>query len=281
MSSPIATSTLAPGRSTTSRRANLRRLWLLTWSMALGDLRRQYAGSLLDVVWAVAKPLLELTTYTFVFAVLLKVRFHPEYSTSVSALFLFCGWMVYVTLSESLSRCQGVVRENVHLIRKVHVPAAILPAYVTFSELVVQLMRIAILVGASLIVGWGISGWALLLPLVLFFQFLFTYGLAMLLSTVAVFFKDVRQLLNPLLLIWMFISPVFYPESVFPRPFTPILVFNPLAHLIGIYRQILLNHTAPLPGQMIIFGAASITVFAVGWWVFRRQAPHFSDLLGG
>lgn len=279
--SPTMNGALAPSRSTPLRRPDFRRLWVLTWSMALGDLRRQYAGSLLDVVWAVAKPLLELLTYTFVFTVLLRVRFHPDYSTSVSALFLFCGWMVYVTLSESLSRSMSVVRDNVHLIRKVHVPATILPAYVTFSELVIQVMRMAILVAASLIVGWGVGPWALLVPVVMVFQFMFMYGIGLLLATASVFFKDVRQLFQPLLLIWMFISPVFYPESVFPRPFYPILVFNPLAHLIGIYRQILLNHQAPIPGQVIIFGAASVTVFAVGWWIFRKQSPHFSDLVGG
>ena len=275
------TTAFAPTRSAPSRRASARRLWLLTWSMALGDIRRQYAGSLLDVVWAVAKPLLELLTYTFVFSVLLRINFHPSYSTAVSALFLFCGWMVYVTVSEALSRNLNVIRDNVHLIRKVHVPAAILPAYITCSELLIQVMRMTILISASLIVGWGISPWALLLPLVMLFQFMFIYGLALILATMSVFFRDIRQLLQPLLLLWMFISPVFYPASVFPQPFKPILVMNPLAHLIGIYRQILLNHQAPLVGQMIIFGTASLTVFFVGLWIFRKQSPHFSDLLGG
>lgn len=274
-------SALAPRRTTPTRRAHVQRLWTLTWSMALGDLRRQYAGSLLDVFWAVAKPLLELVTYTFVFTVLLRVRFHPDYSTALSALFLFCGWLVYVTINETLSRSLSVVRDNVHLIRKVHVPAATLPAYIAASEQVIQLMRMALLVVAALVIGHGLSLWALLLPVVMLFQFLFAYGLAMLLATVAVFFRDARQLLQPLLLIWMFVTPVFYPESVFPRPFLPILVFNPLAHLIGIYRQILLNHQAPLPGQIIIFGTVSLTVFAVGSWVFRKQSPHFSDVLGG
>jgi lipopolysaccharide transport system permease protein len=274
-------SALAPPRKTPTQRARVQRVWWLTWSMAVGDLRRQYAGSLLDVFWAVAKPLLELVTYTFVFTVLLSVRFHPDYSVALSALFLFCGWTVYVTVSETLTRSLNVVRENVHLIRKVHVPAGVLPGYITASELVIQLMRMALLVVAALVIGHGLSFWALLLPVVMVFQFLFCYGIALLLATVAVFFRDVRQMLQPLLLIWMFVTPVFYPESVFPRPFLPILVFNPLAHLIGIYRQILLNHQAPLPGQIIIFGTVSLTVFAVGSWVFRKQSPHFSDVLGG
>jgi|ETNmetMinimDraft_30_1059905.scaffolds.fasta_scaffold92039_1 lipopolysaccharide transport system permease protein len=271
----------APQVIVTSSKPDLRRLVKLTWSLAVGDLKRQYVGSALDVVWAVVKPLIELLTYAFVFTVLLRVRFHPDYPPSVNALYLFCGWLVFITVHESITRSTDSVRDSVHLIRKVHVPAEILPAYLNFSEQIVLIFRVSLLLAASVIVGWGVSPWALLLPIVMFFQFLFTYGIGLVLSTLSVFYKDARQLLSPVLMIWMFITPVFYPENVFPRPFTPILIANPLSHLIGIYRQILLNHQPPLPGQVIIFGASAITCFAVGWWVFRRQSPYFSDIVGG
>ncbi len=271
----------APQVVTVTARPGLRRQAQLAWSMAVGDLRRQYVGSFLDVVWAVAKPLLELLTYTFVFTVLLRVQFAPDYPVAVSALFLFCGWQTYITVAETITRSTNVVRENVHLIRKVHVPPEILPAYINISEMFIQCVRVVILILATVAVGWHIGPWALLLPFVMAMQLLFTYGLSLLLATLAIFYRDVHQLLQPSLLIWMFLTPVFYPENVFPRQFLPILVFNPLSHVIGMYRQILLNGQPPLPGQVIIFSACAVTTFALGLWVFRRHAPHFSDMLGG
>jgi len=264
---------------TAAVKPSVRRLARLTWTLALGDLRRQYVGSFLGVVWTVLKPLLELLTYTFVFTVLLRVRFDPHTSTVVSALFLFCGWMVFVTVHETLSRSTTVIRDNSHLIWSVHVPAGVLPAYPAVSELLTQTLRVGLLMIAALIVGPGLSPWALLLPLVMLLQLVFTYGLALLISSLAVTYRDVRNLLQPALLIWMFVTPVFYPENVFPRQFLPVLVLNPLSHLIGMYRQILLNHQAPLPGQVLIFGLSSLAILALGSWVFHRRAPHFADLV--
>ncbi len=268
----------APAQVTTAQpRPDARRLARLTWMLALGDLRRQYVGSFLGVVWTVLKPLLELLTYTFVFTVLLRVRFDPHTSTAVSALFLFCGWMVFVTVQDTLLRSTTVIRENAHLIWSVQVPAGVLPAYPAVSELLTQGLRIAMLLVAALVVGHGISAWVLLLPLVIGLQLVFTYGLALLIGTLAVSFRDIRNLLQPALLIWMFVTPVFYPENVFPEPFLPVLVLNPLSHLIGMYRQILLNHQAPLLGQVLIFGTAALAALLVGHWAFRRKAPTFAD----
>lgn len=274
-------SSATPRFQTTTPQPGPARLAQLTWSMAVGDLRRQYVGSFLDVVWAVVKPLLELLTYTFVFTVLLRVQFSPGYSVYVSALFLFCGWQVYITINETLGRSTNVVRENVDLIRKVHVPAEVLPAYINLSELFIQCSRLIILIVATLLVGHHIGPWALLLPIVLVFQLMFTYGLSLLLSTISIYYRDIHQLLQPALLMWMFLSPVFYPAATFPKQFQMILVFNPLSHLIGIYRQILLNGQPPLPGQMIIFGSCAVVTLGLGLWVFRKQSPNFNDMLGG
>lgn len=243
------------------------------------DLRTRYVGSGMGFFWTVIDPLIELLTYTFVFTVILKVRFQDNFSLGVNALYLFAGMVPWFTISESLTRCTNVVRENHHLIHKVRFPAALLPTYVVLSETFNQVIRFGVLFAAVLLIGHGLSWHIVLLLPVLVLQTAFVLGVGMLLATTQVYFKDTRQLLAPALMIWLFITPIFYPASLFPARFAPVLMFNPLSHLVGIYRELILNHRPPHPGSLIIFGTSAVLVFALGYATFKRHEREFPDLV--
>ena len=251
----------------------------LVQSFAIKDVRMRYVGSLMGFFWTVVHPVLELLTYTFVFTVILQVRFEEHYSMGSNALFLFCGMVPWLTLSESLSRCTNVVRENSHLMRKVLFPPSVLCSYIVLSETFNQCIRFVLLFIAALIVGEGLTFHVLIIVPVLFLQVLFTLGLSMFLATTQVFFKDTLHLLSPILMIWLFITPIFYPAHLFPKMFAPLLMLNPLAHLVGIYRELVLNHRLPHWGSVVIFGTCAIVFFLLGSFVFHRHSKRFADLV--
>lgn len=255
------------------------RYWLLTRSFVVNDIRKRYVGSLMGFFWTVVQPLIELVTYTFVFTVILLVRFEPHYDTATNALYLFCGMIGWLALSESLSRSVDLVRENAHLIKKLSFPPSVLVASVVLSEGFSAVVRMAMLLAAALLVSQGITWHALLFVPVLFLQMLFTMGLSMLLATTQVYFKDTRHILGPALLIWMFITPIFYPASLFPKQFAPLLMLNPLSHLIGIYRELVLNHVVPQWGSVLIFTTMAATTFVLGAVTFYRHSKRFPDLV--
>lgn len=251
----------------------------LVRSFAIKDVRTRYVGSLMGFFWTVVQPLLELITYTFVFTVIIGVSFEENYSTAKNALYLFCGMIPWLSLSESLSRSVNTVRENAHLVKKVRFPPSVLCSYITLSETFNQLIRFVLLFVAALALGQGLTAHVLIIIPVLLLQFLFTLGLAMFLATAQVFFKDAQHLLAPLLMIWLFITPIFYPASLFPKIFTPLLMLNPLAHLVGIYREIILNHQLPHLGSVVIFGTCAALAFVLGAFVFHRHSKRFPDLV--
>ena len=229
--------------------------------------------------WAVVQPLLELVTYTFVFTVILLVRFEDHFDTWTNALYLFCGMIAWLALSETLSRAVNVVRENAHLIKKLRFPPSVLCSYLTLSEGFSAIVRFGLLFAAALLVGQGLSLHCLLIVPVLVLQLLFTLGLAMLVATTQVYFKDTQHLLGPALMIWMFITPIFYPASLFPKQFSPLLMLNPLSHLVGIYRELILNHVFPQWGSLVIFTTMAVTTFALGAVTFHRHSRRFPDLV--
>jgi ABC-type polysaccharide/polyol phosphate export permease len=251
----------------------------LVQSFAIKDVRMRYVGSLMGFFWTVVHPVLELLTYPFVVTVILQVRFQEHYSMGSNALFLFCGMVPWLTLSESLTRCTNVVRENSHLMRKVRFPPSVLCSYIVLSETFNQVIRFMLLFAAALIIGQGLTLHALIIIPVLFLQVMFTLGLSMFLATTQVFFKDTLHLLSPILMIWLFITPIFYPAHLFPKAFTPLLMLNPLAHLVGIYRELILNHRLPHWGSVVIFGTCAALIFVLGSFVFHRHSKRFADLV--
>jgi lipopolysaccharide transport system permease protein len=243
------------------------------------DIRTRYVGSLMGFFWTVVHPLIELITYTFVFTVILRVRFEEHYSTGTNALFLFCGMIPWFSISESLTRSTNVIRENAHLVKKVRFPASVLCTYSNLSEVFNQLIRWVLLFGAALLIGHGLTFHLLILIPILLMQLLFTLGLSMFLAATQVFFKDTQHLLTPSLMIWLFITPIFYPARYFPNEFAPLLMLNPMSHLVGIYRELILNHRLPHWGSVIIFSTCALLVFTLGAVLFQRHSKQFPDMV--
>lgn len=251
----------------------------LLMAFVVNDLKFRYVGSSIGFFWTVIDPILELAIYTFVFSVLLKVRFAPDGDTIHYALFLFCGMITWFNLQETLTRSTSIIAEHAHLIKKLPFPCAILPSHLVLSGMVNQVIRTFILLVGMVLAGYGLSAHALLIPLVMVLQAIFTLGLSMLVATVAVYFKDIAHMVKAGLMIWMFVTPIFYPPSSYPKEFSVLLVLNPLAHLVGMYQELLLNQRLPHQGSIIIFVVASVFIGVIGSYFFARYQDRFADLV--
>lgn len=260
----------------------LRELWLhreLLAAFVINDLRYRYVGSSIGFFWTVVNPILELITYTFVFNVLIGVRFHPTGSTTQYALFLFCGMITWMAVSDGLTRATAAIRDNGHLIKKINFPVAILPTHVVVSALVNQAIRTVILAVGAILFGEGLSVHFLLVPVFMGVQAVLVLGLGLFLATASVYFRDTPHWVNAILLIWMFITPIFYPPNVYPARLNLLLQVNPLSHIVGVYQELILNHRMPHPNSMIVAVVCAVLAFVVGYSVFTHHRSRFADLV--
>lgn len=261
----------------------LRQLWGargLLWAFVRNDLRVRYLGSSIGFFWTVINPVLELVTYTFVFNVLLDVKFHPTQKTADYVLFLFSGMVAWNAFADGLVRATTSVTNHAHLLRKLNFPAVVLPTHLVASAVVNQAFRLVILALACLIFGHGLSWHVLLLPLFVVLQALFTTGLGLLLATLNVYFRDMSHWVNAALMIGMFVTPVFYAASAYPRKFVLLLYPNPMAQFIGIYQGLLLNHQLPsaLSSVVYVILCAGLSL-AAGAAIFAHHRRKFADLV--
>jgi ABC-type polysaccharide/polyol phosphate export permease len=251
----------------------------LLWAFVWNDLRARYVGSSIGFFWTVVNPILELVTYTFVFHVLIGVKFHPSGNTTHYVLFLFCGMVAWNAFADGITRATTSIRDHAHLLRKINFPAIVLPAHLVLSSVVNQLFRLFILLVAMVLFGDGLTWHVLLLPPFLFVQACFTIGIGLLLATMNVYFRDMSHWVNAALMIGMFVTPVFYPASAYPRQFVILLYPNPMAQIVGIYQGLLLNHHVPFLNSMLWAVMAAVAALVVGASAFAHSRRQFADLV--
>jgi len=179
----------------------------LIQSLVVRDLKARYRGSVLGFFWSFVNPLLLLLIYSFVFTVVLPGT-HPK-EIEPYALFMFCGILPWTWFSSSLLESSNVLISGGNLIKKVLFPAEVLPIVTVLGNMVHFLLGLPIL--ALFLIYYraplNISDlfW---FPLVVLTQLVLTVALALIVSSLTVHFRDLKDLLANLLTFWFFATPI-------------------------------------------------------------------------
>jgi lipopolysaccharide transport system permease protein len=246
-------------------------------SLVARELTARYRGSVLGFFWSFVNPLLSLLIYTFVFTVVMPgVR--PR-TVEPYALFMFCGILPWTWFSSSLLEASNVLIASGNLIRKVLFPAEVMPLVTVCSGLVHFCLGLPIL--AAFLIAYRVPVEPLDLlwfPLIVLIQLVLTAGLALLVSALTVHFRDVRDLLQNLLTLWFFATPIIYPLSLAPPHVQRLLNLNPFTHLAVSYQEVLFT-PGPFTGIWRIGVAAltAILAFLVGYFVFDRLRDTLAE----
>jgi lipopolysaccharide transport system permease protein len=163
---------------------------------------------------------------------------------------------------------------------KVYFPREVLPISVVLANTVNFLFALIVLFTLIFASGVRVGPSLLLLPVILLVQLAFTVGLALLLSALTVFYRDVGIIMETGMLAWFFLTPVFYRiEDLVPQYARLMYMVNPMASIISAYRDVLYRGGMPALDFLARTGVTSLVVLVVGYWVFRRLAPRFGEEL--
>ena len=256
-----------------------RELWAyrdLLFNLVRRDLAVRYRRSALGFFWSLLNPLLMMLVFTVVFVVVKpgSVRSYP--------LFVLAGLLPWNFLAASLSGAVRSVTANANLIDKVYFPRELLPLSVVLSNLVNFLLSLVVFIPLAYLLGAQFSVWTLALPIVIAIQTVLIAGLALILATLNVFYRDTEQVIEVGLTAWFFLTPIFYELELLPNRVLGIDVWrfvytlNPMATLVTDYRYVLLYHY-PVIRHTLIPLVLGIALFLGGWALFRRAAPSFAE----
>jgi lipopolysaccharide transport system permease protein len=269
----------------TARRAVWRPLWELPrrfdliWPLARRMLVARYRGSALGLLWALLTPAVMIGVFTFLFAGVFGARFNEGGTPLEYALYLFCGLLPWTAFSETLQQSSGIVVAHANLVKRVVFPLEALPVAQTFAALAGQLFGTAALVVATLLVRQELHITLLWLPVLLVPQLLLTLGGAWLVASLGVFIRDTAQVLGLVLMAWLYLTPIIYPEQVVPARFRPALELNPFTPLVRSYRRALLEGAPPDWRGLAYTTAFALAAFLLGYWWFARTRKNFADVI--
>ena len=251
----------------------------LVLSMVRREVSQRYRGSFLGPIWAILTPAVQIVIFTLIFSGIFQARFGGESGPLGFAVYLFCGLLPWLAFAEAVQRSTSVVVEHVNLVKRVVFPVEVLTVQLSLAALVQQAIGTAVLLTAALVLEQILSPTLFFLPLLLIPQLLLTIGLGWLVASFGVFLRDTGQLVQLTLMAWMYLTPIFYPESMVPRHYRWLVEANPMAPLIRSYRRILLEGLAPDWTGLGWTSIFAIGCFLLGYWWFIRTRKAFADVL--
>lgn len=245
------------------------------------EVEGQFRGTFFGWIWLFARPLLQLSVYTFVFGVLWRRDALGEPIGSF-ALQLFCGLSLYNLLSQVISKSSGCVAGKQAFVKQLVFPLEILPWVQLLTATIMSLPWFVLLAGGLYLVYGHLPLTALLFPLWLIPLLLLAAGCSWFFAALGVYVRDLRQLMPVLLQMLFFVSPVFWQFSFLTgrkAQLIPYLRLNPLATIIEESRKVLIH------GEMTdwrLWGislAVSAVVFHLGFVWFQKTRKGFADVI--
>jgi ABC-2 type transport system permease protein len=255
-----------------------RKRWLLRYFVRR-QVTRSYKRSYLGLAWAILGPLIWVFFLTLIFSEVVgpKARELVEDPALNFGLFLYCGLLPFMAYSEALSKGLSVIRSNAGLVQKVVFPLELLPFTNAVASLADKLFGIGALIVVVFVVQHRLHWEVLLLPLIMVLQLLFTLGLTYMMAVIGTYLPDMGEVLRPVIRGTFFITPILWPPETLPENLRWIENYNPLAYLVGAYRDMIL--WGELPGGLatLYFSLFSAALFLVGFALFVRFKSGFAD----
>lgn len=246
------------------------------------DVREQYAGSRLGVTWTVLQPTLLVLLYWWVFSAILQTRLPPlANGDEVPFLaFLLASLLPWFAFNDGLLRGAGAILAKRDVVKHLAFPLQLFPlsavaaAYVTHGT-----GYLLFLVGYFLWRGHLAPGQVAAILTVLFLQVLATGGLALMLSALTVYLRDVQQILGLVLQVVFYTAPILYPMELVPESLRVLVQLNPFASFALSYQTAILGATWPDGALLFQMGLFATLSLLLGRYLFRRLKPGFSDVL--
>jgi ABC-type polysaccharide/polyol phosphate export permease len=242
-------------------------------NLILKDFRIRYRNMSLGMFWSLLNPLIMLGVYTFVFTKIFT-NTTPHWSV-----FILCGIVPFNFFSMAWGSATTSMVDNAGLVKRVQVPRQVVPIASVLSNCLHLIIQIVVLLIVALMTGVNISVSWLWLPVIWALEIVFVCGLGLLFSSINVYIRDTRYIVESANIVLFWLVPIIYPFSMIPQQYRDIYQYNPVAALVLAMREVILEGNAPSGVLLAKLALVSFMTLAVGWLFFSRVKGRFYDFL--
>lgn len=248
----------------------------LLWQMTAREVKSRYKQSVLGYFWVILTPLAQMLVMSFAFSIILRISTNSTANIPYS-IFLFVALLPWTLFANSLSSAANSLISSSSLITKIYFPRTILVISTIIAKIIDFFFAISILVIYMVVYQIPIT-WNILWVIPIFLiQQIFTLGLALFFAAANLLYRDIQFLLNMILLLWMYITPVIYPADLVPDKYRLLFQINPMAVFINAYRQVILGGGPPKYSSLLVGLVVSTIVLLIGFSYFKSREKIFAD----
>jgi len=238
--------------------------------LVTNSIKTRYKRSTLGVLWTLLNPLLNTLVLSIAFQQIM--RFDVDNYT----IYLLVGLLCWTFFSQTTMHTMNTLIWGSNLLKRIYVPRTIFAVSVVGNSLINYLLSLIPLAIIMLFMRHPFRPTLLLLPFAILLLGMFTLGLALFMSTLAVFFVDVIDIYGVLLSALFYLTPIIYPVSFIPARFVFLIELNPMTTMVNLFRSLIYYGELPSLGTAVAAISLALVSLVVGWWVFTKRVDEFA-----
>ena len=258
----------------------VKRHWRLAVAMARRELSTRYAGQMMGSFWIIGHPLLQMLIFVFLFAVVFNQKMGGTFDLPRDyTVYILSGLVAWLSILPVLTgSCYSIVG-NAALVKQFNFELEALPVKDVLTAMLFWFVGVAIVSVYTLWSYHSVPWTYVLLPVVLVVQIITLIGFAWLLSAVAVFFRDLKDIVTVWSNLGVFLLPIVYLPQWVPEIFRPFVYSNPLSCVIWMHQDVLYFGRIEHPVSWLVSTILALLIFSTGHRVFQRLRPLFGNVL--
>ncbi len=237
------------------------------------NIKNRYKRSILGVAWTMLNPLLTMLVLTVVFSQLFGIKL-PRYPV-----YLLSGLLLWNFFAQTTVAAIRDLLWSSNLLKRIYIPKSLFASAAVGTGLVNLVLALIPLGIIAAVTGTRFGLPLIFLPVALLLASAFSLGIGLAISTQAVFFADVVDIYQIVLVAWMYLTPIFYPVDILAENLRWIIYINPMYYIVECFRDPIYLNKFPDIRTVIIAVISSLIVFVLGIWIFSRKSNEFAYYL--
>ncbi len=243
--------------------------------LAWREISTRYKQSFLGFFWVVLNPFFQMIIMSFVFSHIIRFQ-----TIGVPyPIFLYAGLLPWIYFTNSLNHATNVLVSDASLIKKIYFPREVLVLSTLFAKTFDFFISAIIFFLLMIFYQIPFTPFIFYFFLIFIIQFVFTFALALFLSWANLFYRDIQYLLNLIITLWFYLTPIIYPVEFFPEKYRFIFKLNPMSVFINAYRQVLLGGDSPKWESLILGIIISGLSFIISYLIFKKVEKDLADIV--
>ncbi|WP_135556437.1 ABC transporter permease [Paenibacillus cymbidii] len=252
-----------------SKLIELYRFREVLFNFASQELKVKYKKSVLGFLWSLLNPVLTISVSSMVFAAIMRFELNNF------VVFIYSGLLPWGFLSLTIDGSPNALINSEAFIKKVYIPKLIFPLAGVLSNFINMILSMLSLFILLLFIGLKVTPALLFLPFSFIIAFIAASGISFILSTVTVFFRDIRHMVGVVTSAFFYLTPILYPLEHIPAKYAWIIKFNPFYYIVQLFRYPLYYGYFPSLKILVISISVSLLLAIVGYVIFTKNEKNF------